>query len=230
MARRLPQVRRAAQEFEDLHSRANGVVADTVTNLVAVRSAATEENERARVADLLDRSVAGRFPGPVHLHEDPAPTGVVDPGRYLPGPAGRHHHGPPPLDLGGGHLPDPVLLGPGGHGAAAVVRAHPHGGPGHGADGQVHGDRRRDGGDRGRPRRRRSGGGHPDRRLRPGDVRLRVAPSALRRPRPGRRPRRARGPGRTLGLGEVDAVQAPAAPHGRGRRRGPGRRGPTSGT
>jgi ATP-binding cassette subfamily B protein len=58
MARRLPRVRRAAQEFEDLHSRANGVVADTVTNLVAVRSAATEADERRRVAGLLDRSVA----------------------------------------------------------------------------------------------------------------------------------------------------------------------------
>jgi ATP-binding cassette, subfamily B, bacterial len=58
MARRLPRVRQAAQEFEDLHSRANGVVADTVTNLVAVRAAATETDERRRVAGLLRQSVA----------------------------------------------------------------------------------------------------------------------------------------------------------------------------
>ncbi len=58
LAKRLPQVRAASQEFEDHHSRATGVVADTVTNLMAVRTAAAEPEERFRVEDLMRRSVA----------------------------------------------------------------------------------------------------------------------------------------------------------------------------
>ncbi len=57
LARRLPKVRAASQEFEDNHSRATGVVADTVTNLMAVRTAAAELQERARVEDLMRQSV-----------------------------------------------------------------------------------------------------------------------------------------------------------------------------
>jgi ATP-binding cassette subfamily B protein len=57
MARRLPLVRAASQEFEDFHSQATGVVADTVTNLMAVRTAAAEPRERQRVDDLMDQSV-----------------------------------------------------------------------------------------------------------------------------------------------------------------------------
>ena len=37
LSARLPLVREASQAFEDHHSRATGVVADTVTNLMAVR-------------------------------------------------------------------------------------------------------------------------------------------------------------------------------------------------
>jgi len=58
LARRLPLVRAASQEFEDHHSKATGVVADTVTNLTTVRSAAAEPHERYRVEDLMQQSVA----------------------------------------------------------------------------------------------------------------------------------------------------------------------------
>jgi ATP-binding cassette subfamily B protein len=56
--RRLRLVRAAAEAFENHHSQATGVVADTVTNLMAVRSAATEPQERRRVEDLMRQSVA----------------------------------------------------------------------------------------------------------------------------------------------------------------------------
>jgi ATP-binding cassette subfamily B protein len=57
LSKRLPQVRSASQEFEDHHSKATGVVADTVTNLMAVRTAAAEPQERFRVEDLMQQSV-----------------------------------------------------------------------------------------------------------------------------------------------------------------------------
>jgi len=57
LTRRLPLVRAASQQFEDYHSKATGVVADTVTNLMAVRSAAAELHERYRVEDLMHQSV-----------------------------------------------------------------------------------------------------------------------------------------------------------------------------
>jgi ATP-binding cassette subfamily B protein len=57
LSKRLPQVRAASQEFEDHHSKATGVVADTVTNLMAVRTAAAEPQERYRVEDLMQQSV-----------------------------------------------------------------------------------------------------------------------------------------------------------------------------
>ena len=55
--RRLRRVREASQAFEDHHSKATGVVADTVTNLMAVRTAANEAHERRRVASLMHLSV-----------------------------------------------------------------------------------------------------------------------------------------------------------------------------
>jgi ATP-binding cassette subfamily B protein len=57
LSRRLPLVRAASQQFEDHHSKATGVVADTVTNLMTVRSAAAEPHERYRVKDLMQQSV-----------------------------------------------------------------------------------------------------------------------------------------------------------------------------
>jgi ATP-binding cassette subfamily B protein len=55
--RRLRLVRAASQEFEHHHSEATGVVADTVTNLIAVRTAAAEPQEQVRVRDLMRQSV-----------------------------------------------------------------------------------------------------------------------------------------------------------------------------
>ena len=57
LARRLPLVRAASEEFENHYSKATGVVADTVTNLTAVRSAAAEPGEKIRVRGLMRRSV-----------------------------------------------------------------------------------------------------------------------------------------------------------------------------
>jgi ATP-binding cassette subfamily B protein len=50
-------VRAASQQFEDYHSKATGVVADTVTNLMTVRSASAEPHERYRVKGLMEQSV-----------------------------------------------------------------------------------------------------------------------------------------------------------------------------
>jgi ATP-binding cassette subfamily B protein len=57
LSRRLRMVRAAAEQFEHHHSKATGVVADTVTNLMAVRTAAAEPLERSRVEDLMRQSV-----------------------------------------------------------------------------------------------------------------------------------------------------------------------------
>jgi ATP-binding cassette subfamily B protein len=57
LSRRLKLVREASQQFEHHHSKATGVVADTVTNLMAVRTAASEPQERDRVQDLMRQSV-----------------------------------------------------------------------------------------------------------------------------------------------------------------------------
>jgi ATP-binding cassette subfamily B protein len=57
LSRRLRVVRAAAEQFEHHHSKATGVVADTVTNLMAVRTAAAEPLERSRVEDLMCQSV-----------------------------------------------------------------------------------------------------------------------------------------------------------------------------
>ncbi|HUC04343.1 MAG TPA: ABC transporter ATP-binding protein, partial [Acidimicrobiales bacterium] len=57
LSTRVPQVRQASEEFENHHSHATGVVADTVTNLMSVRTAAAEPFERHRVAGLMRQSV-----------------------------------------------------------------------------------------------------------------------------------------------------------------------------
>jgi ATP-binding cassette subfamily B protein len=57
MSRRLQRVRAASQEFESFHSKATGVMADTIANLMAVRTAAAEHQEEQRVADLMQQSV-----------------------------------------------------------------------------------------------------------------------------------------------------------------------------
>ena len=195
------------------------MVADTVTNLMAVRTAAAEPQERDRVRRP-DAPVGRRRPaGPVHLHADPAAAGDVHRGRHAAGPGGRHDHGRAPLGVDRRALPDPLLLGPGGARPPAVVRApavlRPLPRPG----GQVHRHRRRRG--RRSPTRRRrwpAAGGRRPGRVRATSTSATAAGSplfddlSLHGP-----PGRARGPGRTVGIGQVDAVQAAAAVHGRGR-------------
>ncbi len=58
LARRLPKVRDASEEFENFHSKATGVIADTVTNLMTVRTAAAEPKEKVRVEGLTGQSVS----------------------------------------------------------------------------------------------------------------------------------------------------------------------------
>jgi ATP-binding cassette subfamily B protein len=57
MARRLPLVRAASEEFESYHSKATGVISDTINNLMAVRVAAAEAEERGRVEGLMRQAV-----------------------------------------------------------------------------------------------------------------------------------------------------------------------------
>jgi len=58
MSRRLRLVRAASQEFEAYHSKATGVISDTINNLMAVRVAAAEPQEQVRVEGLMGQSVA----------------------------------------------------------------------------------------------------------------------------------------------------------------------------
>jgi ATP-binding cassette subfamily B protein len=55
--RRMHKVVAAEQEFSDTHSRATGVIADTIANLTTVRTQATEAREKAHVADVVAASV-----------------------------------------------------------------------------------------------------------------------------------------------------------------------------
>jgi ATP-binding cassette subfamily B protein len=57
LARRLPKVRDASEEFENFHSKATGVISDTVSNLMTVRTAAAEPKEKVRVEGLTRQSV-----------------------------------------------------------------------------------------------------------------------------------------------------------------------------
>ncbi|MHB1583338.1 MAG: ABC transporter ATP-binding protein [Acidimicrobiales bacterium] len=55
--RRMARVVSAEQEFSDTHSRATGVIADTIANLTAVRTQAAEHREMAHVASVVADSV-----------------------------------------------------------------------------------------------------------------------------------------------------------------------------
>jgi ATP-binding cassette subfamily B protein len=57
LARRLPKVRDASEEFENFHSKATGVISDTVSNLMTVRTAAAEPQEKVRVERITRQSV-----------------------------------------------------------------------------------------------------------------------------------------------------------------------------
>jgi len=55
--RRMGSVISASREFSDAHSRASGVIADTIANLTTVRTQATEDLERHHVGELVTQSV-----------------------------------------------------------------------------------------------------------------------------------------------------------------------------
>jgi ATP-binding cassette subfamily B protein len=58
LARRMAKVVSAAKEFSEAHTKATGVVADTIANLTTVRTASAESLEHAHVASLVGDSVA----------------------------------------------------------------------------------------------------------------------------------------------------------------------------
>lgn len=58
LRRRMQRVIAAAKDFSEAHTRATGVVADTITNLTMIRSQSGEPLEKVRVRALVDESVA----------------------------------------------------------------------------------------------------------------------------------------------------------------------------
>jgi ATP-binding cassette, subfamily B, bacterial len=59
--RRMARVVAAEKDFSDAHSRATGVIADTISNLTTVRSQAAEDRERGNVGTLVDHSLSADF-------------------------------------------------------------------------------------------------------------------------------------------------------------------------
>lgn len=57
LARRMGNVVAAEREFSDTHSKATGVIADTIANLTTVRTQGAEDHERAHVASVVANSV-----------------------------------------------------------------------------------------------------------------------------------------------------------------------------
>jgi ATP-binding cassette subfamily B protein len=60
LTRRLPRVRAASEEFENYHSKATGVIADTVSNLVTVRTAAAEPQVEGLTRQSVDADLRAR--------------------------------------------------------------------------------------------------------------------------------------------------------------------------
>ncbi len=58
---RMARVVAAEKEFSDAHSRATGVIADTISNLTTVRSQAAEDRERGNVGSLVGDSLSADF-------------------------------------------------------------------------------------------------------------------------------------------------------------------------
>ena len=59
--RRMARVVAAEKEFSDAHSRATGVIADTIMNLTTVRSQAAEDREKGHVGGLVGDSLTADF-------------------------------------------------------------------------------------------------------------------------------------------------------------------------
>jgi ATP-binding cassette subfamily B protein len=58
LRRRMDRVIVASKEFSDAHTKATGVVADTITNMTTIRTQSAEDIERAHVGELVAGSVA----------------------------------------------------------------------------------------------------------------------------------------------------------------------------
>lgn len=61
LQRRMSRVVAAEKEFSDAHSRATGVIADTIMNLTTVRSQAAEDREKGHVGGLVGDSLTADF-------------------------------------------------------------------------------------------------------------------------------------------------------------------------
>ena len=61
LSRRMTRVVAAEKEFSDAHSRATGVIADTIMNLTTVRSQGAEEREKGYVGGLVGDSLTADF-------------------------------------------------------------------------------------------------------------------------------------------------------------------------
>jgi ATP-binding cassette subfamily B protein len=61
LQRRMARVVAAEKEFSDAHSRATGVIADTIMNLTTVRSQAAEDREKGHVGGLVGDSLTADF-------------------------------------------------------------------------------------------------------------------------------------------------------------------------
>ena len=123
--RRMGRVVAAEKDFSDAHSRATGVIADTIANLTTVRSQAAEGRERANVGSLVGDVDECRPASPTGLHGDEAPDGVghgvLQLGR---GRRGRRA-GAAPYRGGRGGLPHPLLRHLRRDQSGGVLRVHP---------------------------------------------------------------------------------------------------------
>ena len=115
----------AEKDFSDAHSRATGVVADTIANLTTVRTQSAEDREEAHVSGLVDESVDRDLRARARLRRDAAADGVRPRRLQLGGGRRRRAARPPPRRHGGSGLPDPLLRHRSSAQPGGVLRAHP---------------------------------------------------------------------------------------------------------
>ena len=153
---RMGRVVAAEKEFSDAHSRATGVIADTIANLTTVRSQAAERREKDNVGMLVGDSLSADLRATAGVHRDAAADGVRHGLLQLGGGRRRGRAGAASRRRCGRRLPHPVLRHlrrdePGG-----VLRVHPPDVACHRPLRQVRRHCRHEAGDRRRPRARRS--------------------------------------------------------------------------
>ena len=123
--RRMGRVVAAEKQFSDAHSRATGVIADTIANLTTVRSQAAEEREKEHVGALVADSISADLRArkvftATRIQMESAMAffnwAAIARGRR-PGAASRGG--------GGGGVPDPLLRDVRRHEPGGVLRVHP---------------------------------------------------------------------------------------------------------